>query len=194
MATLYPIKIGKLKFFVNPTKIKVEKRSQIQELRTMGGTIFQVWPDLPDEVSFEGMSYGYRSIAELRGLQSQIQRDPSAKMTQLVYKNRTYDIYIRSLTVSADADNPRQFSYTISCVCKKPFGLDTLPIGQLPGIKAEFDFQAAQLRTATEAIASLPQDVNHNMTAVYGQIFGKTGSAEHGLGIFIGRPAGGFPF
>lgn len=193
MATLYPIVIGSLRFFVNPTKIKVDKRSQIQELRTMGGTVFQVWPDLPDEISFEGMAYGYRSISELRGMQQQIQRDPSNKLTTLKYKNKTYSVYIRSLSVEADADNPRQFRYQIACVSKEPFGLDTMPIGQMPGIKAEFDFQAAQLRSATEAIASLPQELADNLSSVYGQITGKTGSAQHGLGIFIGRPRSG-PF
>ena len=193
MATLYPIRIGALRFFVNPTKIKVDKRSQIQELRTMGGTVFQVWPDLPDEISFEGMAYGYRSISELRGLQQQIQRDPANKLTTLTYKNKTYKIYIRSVSVEADADNPRQFRYSISCVSKQPFGLDTMPIGQLPGIKAEFDFAAAQLQSASQAIASLPFEVANNLSAVYGQIFGTTGSSQHGLGLFIGRPRSG-PF
>jgi len=190
MATLYPIKIGNFKFLVNPTKMKVHKRSQISEARTMGGTSFQIWPDLPDELSFEGMSYGYRSITELRGLHNQIVKDPSKKLTTLTYKHKTYNIYIRELAVDVDADNPRQFRYTFSCVCKEPFSLDTMPIGQMPGIKAEFDFYAAQLRTATDVIANMPYDVLNNVTSVYGQIFGKTGSAEHGLGIFIGRPRG----
>ena len=194
MATFYPIKIGDFRFFVNPTKIKIEKKSQIQELRTMGGTVFQVWPDLPDEVSLEGMSYGYRSIAELRGLERQIRNGggPSSKMTTLSYKNKTYQIYIRSLTVEADAENPRQFTYSLSFVSKTPFDVSVMPLGQLPGIKAEFDFQAAQLRTATEAIANLPEEVLNNIGSVYAQIFGASGAtaAEHGLGIFIGRPRG----
>jgi hypothetical protein len=193
MATLYPIKIGELRFFVNPTRIKVEKRSQIQELRTMGGTVFQVWPNLPDEISFDGMAYGYRSILELRGLEKEIGRSPASKLTTLTYKNKTYDIYVRSITVSADAENPRQFNYSISCVSKTPFTLDTMPIGQLPGIKAEFDFQASQLRSVTEAFANMPIELYNNLSSVYGQIFGKTGSAQHGLGIFIGRPRSG-PF
>ena len=188
MATLYPILIGTFKFLVNPTKLKVQKRSQIQELRTMGGTVFQVWPDLPDEISMEGMSYGYRSIAELRGLQKQIQQEPSKKLTTLTYKHRKYNVYIRELNVDIDADNPRQFKYSLTCVSKEPFSLDTMPIGQMPGIKAEFDFFAAQLRTASDVIANMPNEVLNNASSVYGQIFGKTGSAEHGLGIFIGRP------
>jgi hypothetical protein len=188
MATLYPIIIGNFKFLVNPTKMKVQKRSQIQELRTMGGTVFQVWPDLPDEVSMEGMAYGYRSVTELRGLQQQIQRDPSKKLTKLVYKHKTYNVYIRDLSVSIDADHPYQFNYQLSCVSKEPFNMDTMPIGQLPGIKAEFDFFASQLQQASAVIANMPNDVYNNAVSVYGQIFGKTGSAQHGLGIFIGRP------
>lgn len=190
MATLYPIKIGNFKFLVNPTKISVQKRSQLNEMRTMSGTVFQSWPDLPDELTLEGMSYGYRSIAELRGLQQSISQDPSAKLTTLTYKNTPYKIYVRELKVEADADNPRQFRYTFSCVLKDRFKFDSMPIGQMPGIKAEFDFFAAQLRTATDVIANLPNEVINNASSVYGQIFGKTGSAENGLGIFIGRPRG----
>ena len=187
MATLYPIKIGAFKFLVNPTKISVHKRSQISEARTMGGTTFQIWPDLPDEISFDGMAYGYRSITELRGLQRQLGSSPDKKLTTLTYKNKTYNIYIRELKVEADAENPRQFRYSFSCVSKEPFALDSMPIGQLPGFKAEFDFYAAQLRTASEVIANMPNEVANNASSVYGQIFGKTGSSEHGLGIFIGR-------
>ena len=191
MATLYPIKIGTFKFLVNPTKIRVQKRSQINETRTMGGTTFQIWPDLPDEISFEGMSFGFQTITELRGLQSQIALDPSSKLTTLTYKSKNYKVYLREISVEADADNPRQFRYTISMVSKGHFGIDTMPIGQLTGIKAEFDYQASQLQQASAFISSLPGDVINGAGSVYGQISGKTGSAQHGLGIFIGRPRSG---
>lgn len=188
MATLYPLVIGNFKFLVNPTSMKVQKRSQITEARTMGGTTFQIWPDLPDELSFSGVAYGYRSITELRGLQNQIAQNPAAKLTTLVYKHKTYNIYIRELDVEMDAENPLMFKYSFSCVSKDPFGLDTIPIGNLPSITAEFDFFASQLQQATAAIANLPNQVINNASSVYGQIFGKTGSTQHGLGIFIGRP------
>jgi hypothetical protein len=188
MATIYPLVIGTFRFLVNPTTMKVHKRSQINESRTMGGTTFQIWPDLPDELSFSGIAYGYRAITELRGLQNQIAGDPSLKLTTLTYKHKTYNIYIRELSVNANADNPLVFNYDFSCVSKDPFSLDAIPIGNLPGFKAEFDFYAAQLQQATSAIANLPNEVINNASSVYGQIFGKTGSAQHGLGIFIGRP------
>lgn len=187
MATIYPMVIGGFKFLVNPTNIKVQKRSQINETRTMGGTVFQVWPDMPDEISLEGTSYGYRSISELRGLQQQISKDPSQKLTTLVYKHKKYNIYIRSLDVSMDAENPLIFKYSITMVSKDPFALDMMPIGNLPSITAEFDFFASQLQQATSVIASLPQSVANQASSVYGQIFGKTGSTEKGLGLFIGR-------
>lgn len=191
MSTLYPIKVGDFKFYVNPTKIGVHKQSQISEMRTMGGTTFQIWPDLPDVVNFEGMTWGTRALAELRGLQQQIARSPEAKQTTIVYKNKRYDGYLKELTVDADAEKPRQYNYKFTFICRKRFSLDTLPIGNLDGAKAEFDFMAAQLRTASAAILGLPNEVLSNAKAVYGEISGKSGASQSGLGIFIGRPTSG---
>lgn len=188
MAILYPIVLGGFKFFVNPTKIEVSKRSSISEVRTMAGTIFQTWPDLPDEISFSGMAFGIRSISELRAMESSLQRNPDVKEVTLVYKFREYKGFMRDLTVSANADNPRMFDYSFKFVSRDRFSLDTMPIGQTPGIKTEFDFFTAQLSTATSQILSIPADLSNDVNAIYLQMFGKSGTAESGLGMFIGRP------
>jgi len=192
MSVLYPVIVDGFRLFVNPTKMEVQKRSQISEVRTMAGTSFQVWPDLPDTVSFEGTSYGIRSISELRGLADAIEKSPSDKEIELVYKNTKYIGYVREFNVTADADSPRQYKYKFTFTVKKPrFKVDSMPIGQTPGLKVEFDFFAAQLRQTSSEISSMPFDIKNNASAIYAQISGTSGAQQKGLGTFIGRPKGG---
>jgi len=187
MALLFPIKIGELRFFVNPTKIDVRKRSSLGQVRTMSGTTFQVWPDFPDEITFTGMSFGTRSLVELRGLGQTIQREAQRKEVELVYKFNKYRGYIKEINIDNDADKPRQFSYKLTFISKDPFELGNMPIGQLTGLSAEFDFFTAQVRGVVGEIASLPADIADNAAKVFRQVTGKTGSAKDGLNIFIGR-------
>lgn len=194
MATLYPIYIGdppkQLKFYANPTKLDVHKQSQISQVRTMGGTTFQVWPDLPDVISFSGMTWGTRAISELRGLAQQIEKSPTEKLTSLTYKNKKYNGYMQELKIRADADRPRQYTYDFNFISMTRFKIDTMPIGNMDSISAEFDFMAGQLRTATDALINTPIEAVASSKAVFAQISGQSGSQQQGLGMFIGRPRG----
>lgn len=181
MAVLFPIKLNGKKFFVNPTKIDVNKRSQLSEVRTMGGTVFQVWPDLPDEVKFEGIVFGALSLFELRNLSSSIVQPIDTKEVSLVYKFKTYRGYVRDLSVSAVADNPRQFFYKFNYVVKdKPFVIEDMSLGQLTGLAEEFDFIKAQLRGASTTVANIPANQLANILNVANSI-GR-------VGLNIGRP------
>lgn len=188
MATLYPISLNNFKFYVNPTKISVSKRSSISEVRTMTGTIFQLWPDLPNEISFSGIAYGNIAIAELRALASALEQNPDAKQVPLVYKFKTYQGYVRDLEVSASADVPYIFDYSFKFVTLTPFSVDTMPIGQTPSIVVDFDFFTAELSTATFQILSVPANIVNSVSNIYTQMFGKSGANNKGLGLFIGRP------
>jgi hypothetical protein len=159
MAVLFPLRLAGSRFFVNPTKIEIVKRSQISEVKTMAGTTFQVWPDLPDEARFEGISFGIRSLQELKNISSAIERNPDAKEVELVYKYRRYTGYVRDLKFSADAENPRIFNYSFGFVIKSsPFQARDMALGQLVGLKAEYDFIEGQLRGASQTIANIPSD------------------------------------
>lgn len=164
MAVLFPLRLAGKRFFVNPTKIEVNKRTQIQELRTMAGTTFQTWPDLPDEVRFEGMSFGIRSLQELKNLSEAIERKPEDKVVEMVYKYRKYKGMVKDLKFSADADNPRQFNYTFSFVILEDrFRARDMALGQLVGLKAEYDFIEGQIRGASTTIANIPADALANV-------------------------------
>jgi hypothetical protein len=180
MAVLFPIKLDGKRFFVNPTQIRVKKRSDIARVKTMAGTTFQVWPDLPDEIHFEGVAFGFRSFFELKNLQDAIVKRPEDKQVVLSYKFSEYRGYVTQLEVGADAEKPRQFQYSFDFVSKKPINLRDMTLGQLTGLRAEFDFIEGQLRGATEVIGNIPSDLQANVLNV-GRSLGR-------IGLNIGRP------
>jgi hypothetical protein len=134
-----------LPLLVNPTDITVKKQSQIAETRTLAGTIFQPWPNMPDEVNIKGIMYGTRSILDFRTLQNIIDKRPDLKEITLIYKWKDFPGYVREMSISAVADKPRQFAYDFTFVSKKPFSLPRMMLGQLTGYKAELDYLRGQL-------------------------------------------------
>jgi hypothetical protein len=181
MAVLFPLKLDGKRFYVNPTSIVVQKRSQINELRTMAGTTFQVWPDLPDEVSFEGLSFGIRSLQELKNLSGPMDgKSTDTKLVELIYKHQKYMGFMRDLKFSAEAENPRIFKYSFNFVVQdRRFNARDMALGQLVGLKAEYDFIEAQLRGASTTIQNIPADALSNVLAAANSI--------SRIGVNIGR-------
>jgi hypothetical protein len=180
MAILFPLKLNDVKLFVNPTMISVKKRADIARVKTMAGTTFQVWPDLPDEIRFEGILYGLRSLFELRNLQDVLTKAPEQKEVTLTYKLKKYQGYILDFEISAEADKPRQFRYNFNFISKTPFNLPNMTLGQLTGLATEFDFIQAQLRGVVNPALNLPADIATDLQNV-GQQLGR-------VGLNIGRP------
>ena len=180
MAVLFPLKLDGVRLFVNPTNISVKKRTDIARVKTMSGTTFQVWPDLPDEVHFEGVLYGLRSLFELRNFQSVMSKSSENKETTITYKINKYKGYVLDLEISADADKPRQFHYAFNFVSKTPFNLPNMTLGQLTGLATEFDFIQAQLRGVINPALNAPAAIASDLLNV-GQQLGR-------IGMNIGRP------
>lgn len=180
MAILFPLKIAGVKLFVNPTTINVKKRTDIARVKTMAGTTFQVWPDLPDEIRFEGVLYGLRSLLELRNMQQAMTKSPETKEVEITYKMKKYSGFILDLEISADAEKPRQFHYTFNFVSKTPFDLPNMALGQLTGMAAEFDFIQAQLRGIINPVLNAPANIAQDLQNVGAQL-GR-------IGLNIGRP------
>ena len=182
MSLLFPIKIDGTRFFTNPTAINVKKKTQIAEMRTLLGTTFQTWPNLPDEITFEGFAFGLESIFELKMLQQSVSKNFTSKEVAITYKFRTYQGFIRDMEISNDADKPFIFAYKISFVSKTPFDYSTMSIGQTLGVQVELDYLQAQLKGTVLTLASVPANLISGVAAV-GETFSK-------IGITIGRPAG----
>ena len=79
---------------VNPTDIEIKKRAQISETRTLAGTVFQPWPNMPDEVHIKGILFGTRSVLDFTTLQGIIDQRPDLKEVTLIYKWSSYKDYI----------------------------------------------------------------------------------------------------
>jgi hypothetical protein len=151
---------------VNPTDITVNKRSQIAEMRTLAGTIFQPWPNMPDEVTIKGIMYGTRSVLDFRTLQNVIDKRPDLKEVNLIYKWKTYSGYVKSLSIGAHADKPRVFDYDFVFVSKTPFSLPRMMLGQLTGYKNELDYLRDQLYGLKNSLTKDPITGAMNLTGL----------------------------
>lgn len=132
--------ISVCRLLVNPVSISVKKTSSVTETRTMGGTVFQSWPNMPDEVSFEGLLYGTRALQDFRVLQNSIDQLPHLKEVILQYKWKEYRGYILDMSVKAAADKPRIFEYSFTFKSKDAFSLTRMMLGQFTGYQAEVDY------------------------------------------------------
>jgi hypothetical protein len=116
--------------------------------------MFQPWTNAPDEVKFSGVFYGTRSIADLVTLSRGIDANPEFKSIYLVYKWKRYPGFIRNVSISADAMNPRMFRYSFDFVGRSALDLYRVMIGNLTGTTAEIDYLQSQTEGAYAALTS----------------------------------------
>lgn len=180
MAILFPLKINSTKLYVNPTSIKVRKRSDVSRTKTMAGTTFQIWPDLPDEFHFEGVFFGLLALFDIRGIQSSIDVAPDQKQVTLTYKLKKYQGYITNFEIGAEAEKPRMFPYSFDFVSKQPLKMTDMLLGQLTGLQEEFDYIQGELAGASTTIAGIPASLQQQVLAV--------GNSIGNVGMNIGRP------
>lgn len=141
--------------FVNPEKMSVNRMARIGDARTMGGTVFQPWPNAPDELTFEGTLYGLRSLYDIMVLSDAINSSPDSKEINLIYKWRKFPGLVRSLSIVGDAGRPRQLTYTMTIVLRDAMELHRMLIGQLTGAAVERSFVNAQVSGAKQSVQGL---------------------------------------
>ena len=180
MAILFPLKINDTKLYVNPEHIKVRKRSDVSRTKTMAGTTFQIWPDLPDEIHFEGVFFGLLALSDIRAFQSAIDQPPDKKQVTLTYKLRKYQGYMTNFEIGADAEKPRMFPYSFDFVSKQPTRMTDMLLGQLTGFAEEYDYIQAELLGASTTIAGTPSSLEQNVL--------NAASSIGNVGMNIGRP------
>jgi hypothetical protein len=139
-------------FFVNPEKMKITRDASIAEARTMGGTVFQPWPNMPDKLEFSGILYGTRAIVDALILDFGMPSSPDNKQVELIYKWKKYPGYVTSLSISADAEKPRVFNYSFNFVSTEAVQLYRIMLGQLTGTSTETSFLNAQSSAAAAAL------------------------------------------
>ena len=137
--------------FVNPEKLSLRRIAKIAQIRTMGGTVFQPWPNEPDVLEFNGTLFGSRSLIDIKILDSSIPMNPDYKEVELVYKWKKYKGFVKDLSIDADADKPRAFNYKFSFVSTEALELHRMWIGQLTGLETEKSFLEGQTQSLTDA-------------------------------------------
>ncbi len=178
-----------LPLLVNPTDITIRKHAEFAQVRTMGGTVFQPWPNVPDQVSIKGILYGTRSIVDFYTFRKIMDQRPDLKEVDLIYKWKTYSGYVSDMTISAAADKPRQFNYEMTFLSKEPFDLPRMMLGQLTGYKTEVDYLRNELYGLANNIKADP--ITGAVTAASAAYF--MGASTTGLGNSV-RGLGKFAY
>ena len=112
MASIYPIRLNNLNFFVNPRNMKITKAVSYGTLPTQGGVQYQIWYNSPEMLILTGASAGQTAYQELLFLKQQF--ESNNKQSTLFYKTQVYTGFITLLDVEASTSHLNEFTYTIN--------------------------------------------------------------------------------
>lgn len=112
MATIYPLRINNLNFYVNPRNMKITKAVSFGTLPTQGGVQYQIWYNSPEMLVLTGASAGSTAYQELLFLKQQF--ESNNKLSTLFYKNQIYQGFITLLDVEASTSHLNEFTYAIN--------------------------------------------------------------------------------
>jgi hypothetical protein len=112
MATIYPLQLNGLRFFVNPRNMKITKAASFAPLTTQSGIQYQVWYNTPEMLVLTGASAGQTAYQELLFLKQNFEKND--KLSTLFYKTRLYQGFLTLLDVEASTSHLNEFTYTIN--------------------------------------------------------------------------------
>lgn len=112
MASIYPLTLNNLRFFVNPRNMKITKNVSFAPLPTQSGVQYQVWYNAPEMLVLSGASAGQTAYQELLFLKQQYEKNN--KSSTLFYKTRLYQGFITLLDVEASTGHLNEFTYTLN--------------------------------------------------------------------------------
>ena len=111
MAVKYPLILNNVRFFVNPTNLKIKKDIAMSSLATHSGVKYYVRYDTPEKLTISGFSAEDSAYKELLFLKENFER--TDKISELFYKTTVYTGILNSLDIDYAHDNPNKFPYTI---------------------------------------------------------------------------------
>jgi hypothetical protein len=145
VATKYPIYFDRVRLLINPESIDVQKTSNVAETRTLKGTVFQFWPDLPDVINFHGRVLGAKAYTELKFLQQHFEKE--GKECTMLYKTREYQGFFMNFKVDAESDMPGKFKYVFDFKIMGPHFEDRdLALGFVSTVPDEFSAVANEFQ------------------------------------------------
>jgi hypothetical protein len=112
MATIYPLQLNGLNFFVNPRNMKISKSVAFSPLPTQSGVQYQVWYNAPEMLSISGASAGQTAYQELLFLKQNFEKND--KLSTLFYKTQLYQGFITLLDVEASTSHLNEFTYQLN--------------------------------------------------------------------------------
>jgi len=112
MASIFPLRLNNLNFFVNPRNMKITKNVSFGTLPTQGGVQYQIWYNSPEMLVLTGASAGQTAYQELLFLKQQFEK--TDKTSTLFYKTRVYQGFITLLDVESSTSHLNEFTYTIN--------------------------------------------------------------------------------
>ncbi len=150
---------------VNPESITIKRTPSISASRTMGGNVFQAWPNRPDEVEFGGIFYGFRSLYELRVITDSTSEPTDNKEVDLIYKYQKYSGYITNLRITASADKPWIYTYSFNFISKDAISLARLMLGNINSIAAEASYANGVVQNLRDIVKTKDQALVLNSLA-----------------------------
>lgn len=112
MATIYPLKLNDLNFYVNPRNMRISKAVSFAPLPTQSGVQYQVWYNAPEMLTLSGACAGQTAYQELLFLKQNFEKND--KLSTLFYKTRLYQGFLTLLDVEASTSHLNEFTYTIN--------------------------------------------------------------------------------
>lgn len=128
MASIYPVRINNLNFYVNPRNMKIAKNVSFGQLPTQNGVQYQVWYNAPEMLIMTGASAGSTAYQELLFLKQQYEKNN--KLSTLFYKTQQYQGFITALDVEASTSHLNEFTYTLNfqLLTGQSFGIEDFSI------------------------------------------------------------------
>jgi hypothetical protein len=112
MATIYPVKLNDINFYVNPRNMKITKTVNFGTLPTQGGVQYQIWYNAPEMLVMTGACAGQTAYQELLFLKQNFEMNN--KLSTLFYKSQIYQGFLTLLDVEASTSHLNEFTYTIN--------------------------------------------------------------------------------
>lgn len=112
--TKFPLILNGIKFRVNPTALSIKKPVLKGTVNTQGGVRFQIWYNMPEVLTIQGVAGGETAYNELLFLKNNFEKTTTQRYSELFYKTKIYKGFIDTVDVGHTLENHQRFPYTIA--------------------------------------------------------------------------------
>ncbi|MEM3509295.1 MAG: hypothetical protein QXY18_00980 [Nitrososphaerota archaeon] len=146
MAHYFPLIVEGVRFFVNPTQLKLTTQTVQSEINTISGPVIQYWYPRITNLSIIGFAGGSRAYRELVNLRTNFFE--KNKMVRLFYKTQMYRGIFTYFELSHLTEEHQRFRYQINLYLLDPFKYEDFAINETQ----QTPFTIGFLRNFTRAV------------------------------------------